>query len=74
MAKLHAMAYTQWILVQCKAAAWGLHNREQGKAKVLALGKAKVDKVDKVDSGFVTTASSQVNSCSHARNWSMTCR
>ena len=49
----------------------GLHTMEQGKPMALALGMAKVDKVD---SGFATTASSQVTLCSLARNWSVTCR
>ena len=47
---------------------------EQGKTMVLALGKAKVDKVDKADSSFVTIASSQVTLCSRARNWNVTYR
>ena len=59
MEKLYAMGLNQWILVQCKAAAWGLHTMEQGKPMALALGIAKVDKVD---SDFATTASSQVTS------------
>ena len=46
----------------------------QGKAMALTLGKAKVNKVDKADSGFVTTASSQVTSYARAKNWSVTCR
>ena len=46
----------------------------QGKAMELALGKATVDKVDKMDSGFVTFASNQVTSCSHEINWSITFR
>ena len=70
MAKLHAMGLNQWILVQCKAAAWGLHTMEQGKPMALALGMAKMEKVD---SSFATTAGSQVTSCSRARNWSVTC-
>ena len=37
----------------------------------LTLGTAKVDKVI---SGFATTAISQVTSYSRARNWSVTCR
>ena len=57
MAKLHAMGLNQWILVQCKAVAWGLHTMEQGKQMALALGTAKVDKVD---SSLATTASIQV--------------
>ena len=71
MAKLHAMGLKQWILVQYKAVAQGLHTIEQGNPMALSLGTAKVDKVD---STFATTASSQVISCSRAKNWSMTCR
>ena len=71
MVKLHEMGLNQWILVQCKAAVRGLYTMEQGKPMALALGTAKVDKVD---SDFATTTSSQVTSCSRARNWSVTCR
>ena len=60
--KLHAMGYNQWILVKFKAEAQGLHTMGQGKTMVLALGKVKVDKVGKADSGFITNASSQVTS------------